>query len=315
MDFPTPKWRRSAARLLSAAFTLAGCGSTSSNTAAPLDAGESAAQDGGPLEAADGGPLEAAADAREEAPGADAADTSTVALLVVSLDPTLDQPGDDLKATSITEARLLDGNGAAKATATLSSGGATFALRGLAPGDYFIEINADPVDLVPTRLDDPTQSLVQAVGQKLRASYIGPPGSPTYRVNTYSAGQNESPVVRYSDGTTIPGEQPYLIYAFATSELEIRLMGTGATLTSLPLPRCVGHSYDPADAWLLNTTNEDHHGDFYNADGGAGGCQTCHWYGSGKKYTYSVITPTDGWCFKCHYGTAGSSAGFVDPTK
>jgi hypothetical protein len=233
----------------------------------------------------------------------------------LSLDPTLDQPGDDVKATTIAGAKLLDETGAVKAVATMTSGNAVFALQGLTPGDYFVQLNGDADDLVPTRIDDVTSSLAQTVGQKLRASFIGPPSAPTYRINAYSAGQNESPVVTYSDGTTIPGEQPYVIYSYATSQLEIRLLGTGAALTTLPLPRCVGHAYDPADGWLLNTTNEDHHGDFFNADGGAAGCQTCHWYGSMKKYAYSAISPTDGWCYRCHYGTGGSSAGFVDPTQ
>jgi hypothetical protein len=288
---------------------LAGCGSTSGGTA-----GSAALLDGGSSGASDGAIVDTAGDAngpRETGGG----DSVTAPVLTVTLDPTLDQPGDDVKASSITGATLLDETGTVKAVATVSSGSAVFVLEGLKPGDYFIEINGDADDVVPTRIDDPASSTMQTVGQKLRASYVGPAGNPAYRVNTYSAGQNESPVVTYSDGTTIAGEQPYLIYSFATSQLEIRLLGTAAPLTSLPLPRCVGHAYDPADGWLLNTTNEDHHGDFFNADGGAAECQTCHWYGSMKKYSYSAITPTDGWCYECHNGTGGSAAGFVDPTK
>jgi hypothetical protein len=37
--------------------------------------------------------------------------------------------------------------------------------------------------------------------------------------------------------------------------------------------------------------------------------------GSTQKYTSSVISPTDGWCYSCHYGTGGSAAGFVDPMQ
>jgi hypothetical protein len=227
----------------------------------------------------------------------------------------LDQDGDDVKVTSITAADMLSGAGTIVRTATVSRSSAVFVLTGLSSGDYFIEINGDGDDLVPTRIDDPSSSVTQTVGQKLRASYVGPNGAPVYRIHSYSAGQNESGVVKYSDGTTIPGEHPYVIYTFATSRLEIRLLGSALPLTSLPLPRCVGHASVPADGWLLNTTNEDHHGDFFNADGGAAACQSCHWYWTGKKYTYGVVTPTDGWCFKCHYGSAGSSAGFVDPTQ
>jgi hypothetical protein len=290
--------------ILIAATLLAAC-SSAADTATPPD--------GGPY--LDGGIGDAGAD--EASPPSDASGDEATAgpVLTLSLDPTLDQPDDDVKATSISAATLLDDTGAVKVVATLSSGRALFALQGLSPGDYFIEVNGDADDLVPTRIDDVASSLTQTVGQKLRASYVGPSGAPTYRINTYSGGQGQSPVVKYSDGTTVPGEQPYVIYSFATSQLEIRLLGTAGALTSLPLPRCVGHAYDAADAWLLNTTNQDHHGDLFNADGGASECQTCHWYGSMKKFTYATITPTDGWCYRCHYGTGGSSAGFVDPTK
>jgi hypothetical protein len=294
------------------ALTLMLVGCDSAGSAAPLDAGGPAAADAAPIDVA----VDVASDAASDQPhDAGKSEASGPPLLTLSLDPTLDQSGDNVKATTITGATLRDEAGSTKAVATVSSGSAAFSLVGLQPGDYFIAVNEDLDDLVPTRVDDPTSSVTQTVGQKLRASYIGPPGSPAYRINTYSAGESESPVVKYSDGTTIPGEQPYVIYSFATSQLEIRLLGTGAPLTSLPLPRCIGHSYDPADGWLLNTTNEDHHGDFFNADGGAVECQTCHWYGGLKKYTYGAIRPTDGWCYECHYGTGGSSAGFVDPTK
>jgi hypothetical protein len=283
-----------------AMLTVAGCSSSPGVSAAP----------GGAPYVSDA----ATTDVRgnEDAGGVEAA---TAPALTLSLDPTIDQPDDDAKAISIADARLFDETGLVKSVAALASNGAVFALTGIAPGDYFIEINGDADDLVPTRIDDPKSSLTQRVGQKLRASYIGPANAPTYRINTYSTGQKESPVVGYSDGAVIPGEQPYVIYSFSSSQLEIRLLGSAAPLTALALPRCVGHAYDPADAWLLNTTNQDHHGDLFNADGGAGECQTCHWYGAMKKYTLGALTPTDGWCYRCHYGTAGSRAGFVDPTK
>jgi hypothetical protein len=282
---------------------VAGCSGSPGGTPAPPDSGAPAGLDGAATDGTDddqdGGEVEAA----------------TGPTLTLLLDPTIDQPGDDLKATSITDAKLLDATGLLKAVATVSSSGAVFPLNGLPPGDYFIQINGDANDLVPTRVDDPASSVTERVGQKLRASYVGPATTPMYRINTYSAGQHESPVVGYSDGGIVAGEQPYVIYSFSTSQLEIKLLGSAAPLTSLPLPRCVGHAYDPADAWLLNTTNQDHHGDAFNADGGASECQTCHWYGSMKKYTFSALTPTDGWCYRCHYGTGGSSAGFVAPTE
>jgi hypothetical protein len=269
--------------------------------------------------ATSGGPVDAGAltdgVATDATPDSDAVDAAVAPVLSLSLDPMLDQPDDDVKVTSITDAKLLDRAGGVKTNAVIASGSAVFALAGLSAGDYFIVLNSDPDDPIPTRIDDPASSVIQTVGQKLRASYIGPPGAPVYRINTYSAGQKESGVAKYSDGTIVSGEQPYVVYSFATSQLEIRRLDTGALLTSLPLSKCVGHAYVPADAWLLNTTNQDHHGDLFKADGGAADCQTCHWAGGMKKYAVDVITPTDGWCYRCHYGTSGSAAGFIDPAQ
>lgn len=264
----------------------------------------------------DGGPaMRDAADDEAPEPIDAATETAPSApVLALSIDPSLDQSDDDIKIASIDEAKLLDPTGAVVVVGTPSGGAMTFALEGL-HGDYFIDINGDTDDLVPTRIDDAKTSLAQTVGQKLRASYIGPAGHPTYRIQTYSAGQSESQVVRYSDGTAIvPAEHPYLLYTFATSQVEIRRLGDAVELTSLPLPRCVGHPDVPADAWMINTTNQTHHGDAFNDDAGQSDCQSCHWAGTTKKYTYGVITSIDGWCFKCHYGSGGSSAGFVAPT-
>lgn len=238
------------------------------------------------------------------------------ASLTLSLDPSLDEDdGDDVKLTSLAKALLLDKTGASIAMGTLVAGAAVFDLSAVAAGDYFIEINDDGDDLVPTRIDPSSPTVAQRIGQKLRNSYIGPPSSPAYRVTTYSVGQNESPVVRFSDGTLIVGEQPYLIYSFASSALEIAVLGTARPLSSLGLPRCVGHNDVPADGWLLNTTDEQHHGDSFNADGGAADCVSCHWDYWMKKPSLADITPSRGWCFRCHSGPDGAGAGFVDPMQ
>lgn len=83
--------------------------------------------------------------------------------------------------------------------------------------------------------------------------------------------------------------------------------------------RCVeksrGHSDAAAESWLLNTSGQQHHGDSFNADGGASGCGSCHWEYWVKPIRYTDIGPSSSWCFKCHAGTDGPSAGFVDPTQ
>jgi hypothetical protein len=231
--------------------------------------------------------------------------------LRLSLDPTLDQPDDDVKVTSIAAARLLDKSSAEVAVAALVGTEAWFPLSRIAAGSYFIEVNGDADDLVPTRIDDPRDDLLQRVGQKLRASYIGPPSKPTYRINTYPDGS----VVPFSTGVALVDERPYVLVGLASSTLESAVLGTGAALTSLTLNRCAGHAFEAADAWLLNTTGQDHHGDEFNATGGPANCGGCHGDYWRKLYAFSEITPSRGWCFRCHNGTDGSSAGFVDPTK
>lgn len=119
---------------------------------------------------------------------ADASDGS----LTLSLDPTLDLLGDDTKAASIASAVLLGQNSAIVATADIGAQGAIFNLAGITAGDYFVEINGDTADLVPTRIDDPTQSVSQRVGRTLRPSYIGPSRAPVYRINTYPKGRSSS---------------------------------------------------------------------------------------------------------------------------
>jgi hypothetical protein len=243
------------------------------------------------------------------------ADDEVSGSLTLSLDPSLDQPDDEVKAQSITAAVMLDKMGASIQTATVSAGAAAFGLTSVPAGDYFLEINGDTNDLVPTRIDDAGKAITQRVGQKLRASYIGPPGSPKYRINTYSAGQNVAPVVRYSDDMPIAGRYAYVILAFDSSRLEINVLGSAQPLTALVLPRCAGHAYVPADGWLLNTPDEDHHGDVFKGDGGATECGSCHSNYSSKTPSFGDIAPSRGWCFRCHNGPDGAGAGFVDPTQ
>jgi hypothetical protein len=179
---------------LVAVWLLVGCGAAQpASTPASLDGGTEATA--APPPAQDASPADV---------GSDVPDAR--ATLTVSVDSTLDQDGDDTKVQSIHTAALLDASGATVSTATVGGGMAVFDLTPLKAGDYFVVIDGDMDDLVPTRIDDPSSIVVQRVGSKLRASYIGSSDGPTYRINTYSSGQSESPVVRYSDGTVVAGE-------------------------------------------------------------------------------------------------------------
>jgi hypothetical protein len=256
------------------------------------------------------GGTELDASSRGEGGSNDAGVVVRAATLTVSLDPSIDQADDDVRADAISAAIMLDKQGATTTTASVVTGGAVFDLSAVAPGDYFIEINGDAKDLIPTRIDDPSAALTQRIGKKLRASYMGPAASPTYRINAYTDG----PVIGFFEGAPVPGEAAYALYSFASSKLELDLLGTARPLTSMALSRCVGHPNVPADAWLLNTKDQEHHGDTYNADGGPANCASCHTDYWNKPPSYSDITLTRSWCFRCHLGVSGAGAGLVDPT-
>jgi hypothetical protein len=215
-------------------------------------------------------PPEAGADARPDAPVA--------GKLTLELDPSLDtDDGDAVKATSILSAVLLDPSSKMAATATIQFGNAVFDLRGIAAGDYFIDVNEDGEDLVPTRIDDASNDIIQRVGTKLRTGYIEPYSGAGYRFSTFSAGQNEAPVVQYSDGGVISGDQAYLLLALAMPNIEVRLLGTAELLSS----------YAPTE--LQHPSNGEEFDDW--------------------------VTKTNGWCYQCHYGTGGAPAGFVSPSN
>jgi len=247
----------------------------------------------------------------------DAGDASTPAKLVLRLDSTLDGPDDNVKATVITDAVLLSTTGTTVKTATIGFGAAVFDLSGVAAGDYFIRVDGDADDLVPTRIDDPTKNVEQRVGQKLRASYVQPAVGAGYRINTWSAGQGESPISAYSDGGIIPNEQPYVIVTLGTPKIEFKVLGTAAPLSSYtPTSNVHASNGEAFYNWLLKTNGLDQHGVYVlGVDGGTTVCQGCHANLGTKPTSYSSVAPTNGWCFQCHNGPAGDGTGFVDPTR
>jgi hypothetical protein len=259
--------------------------------------------------------------------GAPDASTGGVAdKLTLVLDPSLDTDADTTIVTSIASAVLVGATGSTVKTATVARGEAVFDLTAVAAGDYFIRVNGHADDLVPTRIDNPRLGVGQRVGRKLRASVIGPAGSPLYRINTWSAGQAESPVAQYSNGAIVTGEQAYVIVTYDPPKVEFRVLGTGTPLTTFSPAMSTHPSNDePFDQWMLVSNGVDggagptQHGVQFTAetaDGGAPSCTQCHMGYDAKPAIYGAIKPGAGWCYRCHYGpVGGDSNGFVNATK
>lgn len=223
--------------------------------------------------------------------------------LSLALNTSLDNIPGTVKATSITKAELLKGTKVVS-TATIAGGVASFDLSTLtATGDYFIRVNGDANDLVPTRIKSLTASLNQFVGRKLRRTYIGSLTAPAYKADTFSKGQAQHGVVGYSNGAAVgPAAQCYAIVSKSPAKVEMRVLGSGALLTSY-----TGGGEHSFQTWVIGPTN---HG-----TSASSGCTGCHSKMSTKPATYASCGVSNGWCYKCHYGAAGSSAGFVNPTK
>ncbi len=236
--------------------------------------------------------------------------------LTLTLEPSLDGGG-DTKAPTITKAELLSTAGAAIKTATMKAGAAEFDLSNVKAGDYFIRVNGLASDLVPTRIDDPTKSISQFVGKKLRATVVGSVADPTYRLKTYSKGQQEHAIVKYSNGTNAaPERYAYVVVSLKTTpqKIEVRTLGTAALLSSyspaIPTHPTAG---SPGFAsWILGGKN---HGKDENYGGTDAKCNTCHGNLDTRAAQYKSITNNSGWCFRCHAGKGGDPKGFVDPAQ
>lgn len=223
--------------------------------------------------------------------------------LTLSLDATLNDGGTS-KATSLTSAVLLDTTGAVVSTGTITGGVASLPMTGLTAGDYFIRVNNLTNDLVPTHIDNPATSLAQRVSNMLNDASIGPSSAPTYKVITWSLGQTKPSVVGFLTGTTAPPTR----YAYGilsttgTVTFKTAVLGTGAPLASFSPP--AGGEHDQLN-WIIGATG-------HRASAGSS-CLGCH--GSTKPAAYTSVRTSSGWCWKCHYGTGGTSAGMVDPAQ
>jgi hypothetical protein len=239
--------------------------------------------------------------------------------LTLSLDSALDGGG-TVKATSITGAELLDSSGTVVVAATMSGGSAVFSLAGVTGGEYFIRVNGLDDDLVPTHIDDPMDTITQFTGQTLRVSVIGSESDPTYRIKTFSQGQNEHPLVKYSDGTDVsPTEYVYALLSLKTTpqKLSLRSLGTGTELNSFSSTSGThpgtGDFLQPFATWVLHVQSPLHHGDAFA--GVDTNCNTCHGNLDTQAASFSGIAVSNGWCFRCHYGDGGDEDGFVEPNQ
>ena len=235
-------------------------------------------------------------------------------ILALTIQPSLDSTG-TIKAANITKAELLSTDGSVVKTATITDNVAKFDISTLTAGDYFIRVNDLIDDLVPTRIDDVTGSINQFVGAKLKVSIIGSISDPVYEITTFSKGQGEHPVVRYSDGTNIvPESYAYTILSMKASPqtLEIKVLGTGSELNKYTPgqprhPDSSTWSNKSIADWLFSKNNHA-----YSYNGVDNKCNTCHIDMDKKPATISNAKVGNGMCYKCHYGKGGKGLGFID---
>lgn len=232
--------------------------------------------------------------------------------LALSLEPTLDSNGNgNIKATTITKAELLNKFGVVIKTATISQGSAIIDVTGLGVGDYFIRVNDLGDDLIPTRIDNSSASINQLVGEQLRTSVIGSIADPTYRIKTYSKGNGEHPVVRYSSGANISDNKfAYAIMSLKTTpqSIETRLLGNGALLSSFSPSSSSPHSFQ---TWIFGN---DNHGKEATKSNYAI-CVECHGNPDTHASSHKAISIDNGWCYSCHFGKGGDPNGMVSFAK
>lgn len=247
--------------------------------------------------------------------------------LAVTLDPNLDGNSGSVKATTISSADLLDGAGNVREAASLVGPNlALFSLAGLSANtDYFIRINGDSSDLVPARVVQINESTIEEVGTKLthaieQVNATLPVTNKDFDFRTYPPGQGDPGIAKYSDGTTeSPAQYAYVVLDEHTSPVafEGRVLGTGVTHAPPYHPANAVHpsaAYAvPWDQWLVGSSR---HGKAYTGNDTACSGSGCH--GSLDTHVlpasqYGSITPSNGFCYGCHYGKTGGPP--IDPSQ
>lgn len=231
--------------------------------------------------------------------------------LTLKLDPSIGGGG-DIKAASLVKGVMLTASGATIKTGTVTSGNLVFDLSGVNNGDYFIVVNDSVRDKVPTRITDASKNYIQLVGQKLRISFITMGADTLFRVKTYTQGQGEHPVRKYSDGSNL-SNYSWVILAYKVSPVlfEIRTVEDNRLLNSISSANQGPHNFT---AWIVGGSNHGK-GPGGNLSATTTQCGSCHTNFDTKPATWTQVTATNGFCYKCHYGIGGDPDGFLDPTK
>jgi hypothetical protein len=240
--------------------------------------------------------------------------------LFVNLSPSLDGKEGIIKATSIMKAELI--SPAENKTGIIINGQARFNLTANDAGEGFIRINDLISDPIPTRIDDPTKDINQFVGENLQVSVIGSLSDPTYMIKTLT----KTPGARTiwcSDGTNVTSDAlTYIILSLKTKpqKLEIKRLGgysksavsriTDYKLSTPTHPSTTTSINPPSSKWVFS------HGADYGRDDSK--CNSCH--GDldmkpanldSKRDNFIEIPVSRGFCYRCHYGKSGISAGLV----
>ncbi|MEI6499448.1 MAG: hypothetical protein WCP21_00315 [Armatimonadota bacterium] len=275
-------------------LVVAGCGGTGLDATSAIPADTATGSAAAPEQLASVAPAQSSLQAQSAA-----VNVAAVPTLSLAIATTLNGTG-TVKAASLTKAELLSTAGVLRSTATVTAGVACFPVSTLTVGHYFIRVNGLVNDLVPTKLDSITVSTTQFVGTTLRNSVIGTLAAPKYKIATYSLGQNKKGVVGFLTGLTgTPVRYGYALQYIAANKLETRVLKTAALLASVGL----GSEHNNK-TWLLGASN---HGKSTSS------CTGCHGSKTTKPATYAAIGPSKGWCYKCHYGSAGVVNGLLDP--
>lgn len=256
--------------------------------------------------------------------------------LTVSLEPSFNSKG-DIKATSITDAKLCDFqgicvlNGVTYKAATIINGTAQFNLSDRDAGArlIWIKTNLNPThtDVIPTRIDDPTKDINQFLGHNLTVSVIGNLSDPVYRIKTFTIGQGyDNPTVNYYNPTDVGALNIFSGDVYAILSLKInpqkfevitlgsQRAGRGMRIIDYaptsPTHPNTSTSINPSfSKWMFG---EGNHGNDYG--GNDSKCSTCHGNLDTKLSKFSEITVDNGFCFRCHYGKGGPDKGFVVDT-
>jgi hypothetical protein len=170
---------------------------------------------------------------------------------------------------------------------------------------------------VPARVLQINQPVDEEIGTKLMHAIEQVNGSlpvtnKDFDIRTYPVGQGAPAIVKYSDGTTeSPARYAYVVLDERTNPgtFEERVLGTGIPTRPAYHPISAIHPGAafpvPWDQWIVGSSR---HGKSYtgnDADCNGAGCHgnlDTHLLPAAQ---FGSITPSNGFCYGCHYGKTG----------